>query len=154
MAGLSYRSPGYSTAQSEGGSSTTTTDKARNRPTLASGTYPTSALARNAVDGNPTTRWSSPYAINHWWQVDLGALRKVDQVRVTWEAAYASHYRISGSQDGTSFSPLAEVRITRPGVAATTFPVTDVRFIRIRTLERGTRWGASFFDVNVLGPAD
>ena len=40
------------------------------------------------------TRWSSGFADNQWWQVDLGSAVSIDKVELNWEDAYASRYKI------------------------------------------------------------
>ncbi len=152
-AGVGYRSPGYAAAAERAAPPPTgREDVARNRAAIASSTYPASALPRNAVDGDPRTRWASPHADRHWWQVDLGAVRRIDEVRVDWERAFASRYRISTSADGARFSTAAEATIGRPGPATTRFAPRSARYVRIAGLRRATRWGTSFWDVQVLGP--
>ena len=42
-------------------------------------------------------------------------MRQVDQVRINWEVAYASSYRISTSTDGTNFTTAADVSISQAG---------------------------------------
>ena len=53
--------------------------------------------ASRAVDGNPTTRWSSSSSDNQWLQVDLGAATTVGRVILRWEAAYGTAYSIQTS---------------------------------------------------------
>jgi glucose/arabinose dehydrogenase/PKD repeat protein len=130
-------------------------DKALNKPATASSTYPGGAFAPgNAVDGNSTTRWSSTYADGQWWQVDLGSTRQVSSVRVNWETAFASQYKISTSTDGTGFFDAATVNITQAGVQTTNFAARGARYVRITGVTRSSPWGISFWDVNVYGPAD
>jgi glucose/arabinose dehydrogenase/PKD repeat protein len=131
-----------------------TEDKARNRPTSASSTYSSLYASGNAVDGDVTTRWSSTFTDNQWWQVDLGSVRQVDSVRVNWEDAYASQYRISTSTDGTNFTTGADVSINQAGVNVTTFAARGARYVRITGLQRATQYGISFWDANVFGPSD
>ena len=129
-------------------------DKALGRPTTASSVYRAGLEPGNAVDGNTTTRWSSAFADNQWWQVDLGSAQQVSSVRVNWEAAYASRYDITTSSDGTAWSTAASVAISQAGVEVTSFPARAARYVRITAVTRATAWGVSFWDVNVYGPAD
>ena len=71
-------------------------DLAFNRPASASSTEDDLAqyAPAQATDGNSGTRWSSAYADNQWWEVDLGSDRTIDRVELNWEVAYASRYRI------------------------------------------------------------
>ncbi|GAA2333981.1 discoidin domain-containing protein [Dactylosporangium salmoneum] len=62
-----------------------------------------------AVDGDPSTRWSSSYSDNQWIQVDLGAGATFDGVTIVWETAFASELRVLVSGDGTTFRQAAAV---------------------------------------------
>ena len=96
-------------------------DLALNRPSSASSVEGTGLEPGKANDGNSGTRWSSAFSDNQWWQVDLGSVQQVSQVRLNWESAYASHYKIQTSTDGTNFTDAADVNIASPGVQSTTF---------------------------------
>jgi glucose/arabinose dehydrogenase/PKD repeat protein len=129
-------------------------DKALGRPATASSVYQAGLEPGNAVDGNATTRWSSAFADNQWWQVDLGSARQVSSVRVNWETAYASRYDITTSMDGTTWSPAASAVISHAGAEVTSFTARAARYVRITAVTRATAWGVSFWDVNVYGPPD
>ena len=129
-------------------------DKALNRPATASSTGQVGQEPAKAVDGNPATQWSSIAADGQWWQVDLGSIRKVDTVRVTWAAAYASRYRIGVATKSGKFSTVVDVTAPGPGAQTTSFSVRQARWIRITALTRATTAGVSFFDFNAFGPAD
>lgn len=130
-------------------------DKALGRPATASSSYDSASVPDRANDGNLTTRWDSAQGRDRgWWQVDLGAERQVDRVRVNWEDAYASRYTIATSTNGTTFTKAAEVALTRREDHTVTFPARTARYLRITGLERGTQYGISFWDVNVHGPDD
>jgi glucose/arabinose dehydrogenase len=130
------------------------TDKALRRPASASSSYSTSYSADRANDGDSTTRWSSAFADNQWWQADLGAVRQVDTVSLNWEAAYASSYKIQVSSDGSTFTDAANVSTTQPGWKTTTFTAVAARYVRVLGLTRATPYGISFWDAQVFGPPD
>lgn len=129
-------------------------DKALGRPATSSSVESSLLAAGRATDGLPTTRWSSLAANGQWWQVDLGRSRKVSDVAIDWETAYASRYQILTSTDGVSFSPAADVSATSAGTKTTSFTARDARFVRILAVTRATAWGVSFWDVRVRGPVD
>ncbi len=108
--------------------------------------------AAKAVDGDPSTRWSSDFADNQWWQVDLGSAQQVSSVSIDWETAYASSYTIQVSTDGTSFTDVATVSLSADGVNTTTFATVPARYVRVLGLTRATEWGFSFQTVQVFGP--
>ena len=108
-----------------------TADLALNQPASASTTDPSAGTPQAANDGDPTTRWSSDFADNQWWRVDLGAVKSVDRVEVNWEAAYASSYRIQTSTDGTTYSDAANASRAGAGLEVTTFSARNARYVRL-----------------------
>jgi hypothetical protein len=109
------------------------------------------AGAAAAVDGNLGTRWSSAYADNQWWQVDLASEYAVFQVRLNWENAYASRFQVLTSLDGVAFDVATEVNGTGPGWQRVNIPVRSARYVRVLALTRATGWGSSFFEAEVYG---
>jgi hypothetical protein len=86
--------------------------------------------------------------------VDLGRVRSIDTVRLGWEHAYASRYRILTSLDGQSFDVAAEVSLDQPVARKTSFAVRQARYVRVQALERATPYGISLWEAEVYGPAD
>jgi glucose/arabinose dehydrogenase len=128
-------------------------NKSFGRPATASSSEPGSD-PRNAVDGDQTTRWSSAYADDQWWQADLGSTREVSAVELDWESAYASQYEILTSLDGINFAPAQQVALLAPGTHRATFAVRTARYVRVRAIQRATLYGISFYEARVLGPPD
>jgi hypothetical protein len=126
-------------------------DLALGRPATASTSQNSATGASKANDGNSTTRWSSTFVDNQWWQVDLGSVKPVDTVSLNWEAAYASSYKIQLSTNGTTFTDAATVSISAPGWKTTTFAPTSARYVRVLGVTRATKWGISFWDAQVFG---
>jgi hypothetical protein len=85
------------------------TDLALNKTATASSVDDPSRGPGNAVDGNPSTRWSSAYEDNQWIQVDLGSVVAFDQVVIVWESADALSYAIQVSDDGTTWTDVETV---------------------------------------------
>lgn len=110
--------------------------------------YPASA----AVDGNTTTRWSSAFSDPQWIQVDLGSVKPVNRVVLSWEAAFSSRYEIRFSSDGNSFTTVHSNSAGDGGVD--TISVSgNARYVRLQSLARGTPWGNSLFEFEVHGNA-
>ena len=128
-------------------------DLALNRPASSSSVEAAGLEPDKANDGNSGTRWSSSFADNQWWQVDLGSVQQVSQVRLNWESAYASHYKIQTSTDGTNFTEAADVNIASSGAQSTTFAARDARYVRVLGVTRATGYGFSFWDAEVYGPS-
>jgi hypothetical protein len=57
-----------------------------------------------AVDGDPTTRWSSSKVDPSWLQVDLGENKYIWGVTLKWERAVAKDFKVQTSKDGTNWS--------------------------------------------------
>lgn len=131
-------------------------DLALNKPAIASSTEQAGREAGMAVDGNSGTRWASAYVDSATWQVDLGAEKQIDRIRINWEAAYAPNYTLESSLNGTTWTPIATVTLTAAGVKETTFTARQARHVRVTTTGRvaqgGTLYGVSFWDFNVYAP--
>ncbi|HEY6781248.1 MAG TPA: LamG-like jellyroll fold domain-containing protein, partial [Thermoleophilaceae bacterium] len=127
-------------------------DLAQGEPATASSVDATGREADKAVDGNAATRWSSSFANDQWWQVDLGAVKQVSRVELDWETAYASSYEILVSTDGATFSQAATASASGPGLRSTSFTARSARYVRVHGLTRATQWGISFFSARVFGP--
>jgi hypothetical protein len=136
-------------------------DLALNRPATASSTERGLPEFRptNANDGNSSTRWSSEFVDNQWWQVDLGSNQSINRVEVNWEVAYARQYRIrTRTARGNSWSTVATVGTSSAGLKTHTFGMTRARYVRIQGDQRATPWGISLWDLRVCniscsGPA-
>lgn len=78
----------------------------RDRPATASSSQDTSLTPDNAVDGDPTTRWSSRGLLPQWLKIDLGAPHHITGVTLHWETANAKGYEIQASSDGQTWTTL------------------------------------------------
>ncbi|WP_182887909.1 discoidin domain-containing protein [Microbispora sp. H10885] len=129
-----------------------TADAAQGRPATASSTENASTPASAAVDGNTGTRWSSAFGDPQWLQVDLGSARTICKVVLTWEAAYATAFRIQVSDNATTWT---DVYSTTTGTGGTqTLDVTGSgRYVRLYGTARATAYGYSLwsFTVNTTG---
>ncbi|MFD6142005.1 discoidin domain-containing protein [Promicromonospora sp. NPDC060271] len=73
------------------------------RPAVASSLEKPEFLARNAVDGNPETRWSSGFSDPQWLRIDLGRSTVVHRVEIDWEVSHSTGYSIQLSDDGETW---------------------------------------------------
>ena len=113
--------------------------------------------AANGVDGNSTTKWGSALdgswngQDDEWYQVDLGATYRVDQVKLLWEgAAYGKDYDILVSTNGTDWTTVAQKRGQTAGTHGVTFAETEARFVKFQGIHRGSTFGYSFFEFQVF----
>ncbi|MFG2338995.1 beta-N-acetylglucosaminidase domain-containing protein [Streptomyces yangpuensis] len=105
--------------------------------------FPASA----AVDGSPSTRWSSPPVDGAWWQAELPAPARVGRVELHWQDAYPSAYRVETSADGVTWRPAAAVTGSRGGRESLRLDAPDTRFVRVTCERRATRYGCSLWSV-------
>jgi beta-glucosidase len=104
-----------------------------------------------AIDGDPTTRWSSLFTDPQSLTVDLGARATVDTVQLTWEAAHASAYTVETSVDGQTWTKIHDEPTADGGVDAIAVNGATIRLLRITGTARATEYGYSLYEVAVLG---
>ncbi|MGW2090578.1 discoidin domain-containing protein [Promicromonospora sukumoe] len=73
------------------------------KPTVASSLEKPEFPARQAVDGNSNTRWSSAFSDPQWLRIDLGRTTTVHRIEIDWEASHSTNYRIELSKDGETW---------------------------------------------------
>jgi beta-glucosidase len=118
---------------------------------IASSSESAATGPQNAIDGDPTTRWSSAFADPQSLTVDLGAPATVSDIQLTWEAAYASAYTVEGSADGQSWSELHAETAADGGTDDIAVAGATLRYVRITGTTRATSYGYSLYEVAVLG---
>ena len=108
----------------------------------------------NAYDGDMLTRWSSDYYEGpQWIYFDLGEESVINNVIVRWERAYATDYKILGSQDAVTWQVLARETESGGGTVETFFPPVKCRYVKIFGVERvNPSWGISIWETEVYGP--
>ncbi len=125
----------------------------RNVGARAVASYQDGALvAANAIDGNPSSRWSSDHSNdnNAWIYVDLGGAYNVQQVVLSWETAYARGYKIQVSDNATSWTDAFTTTTGRGGNE--TVPVNrSTRYVRMQGVTPNTQWGYSLWEFEVWG---
>lgn len=127
------------------------TDLARSRPVAVSSTESGTFPGANAVDGQADTRWSSGWSSPQWISGDLGRTRTVDGVRLTWESAYGSDYRIQTSADGVTWTTVWSTTSGNGGVDTIALPAVSARYVRMYGTQRATLWGYSLYNFEVFG---
>jgi len=122
---------------------------ARNRPVLASSSEGDHWGPSNAVDGAPETRWSSGFSDPQWIAVDLGAQRQISEIRLSWERAYATAYRVQVSADGRTWKSVYSTSSGTGGdITISTGKVTG-RYVRMYGTKRSGQYGYSLFEIDV-----
>jgi hypothetical protein len=110
-------------------------------------------VAANAVDGNPSTRWSSLYADPQWYQIDLGSIYLIDEVTVSWEAASAKSFILEVSDNGVNWNMLSARSGLPAGARIDEFKGLNGkgRYVKLTGTERTTTWGYSILEFEVYG---
>ncbi|MDE5722361.1 MAG: discoidin domain-containing protein [Clostridia bacterium] len=110
--------------------------------------------AGNAVDGDMTTRWESKHGNDgEWLEIELSELTEIYQMKIFWEAASASEYKVSFSETGED-DWVEVLNASYSGGARTdTFTPTtvmNVKYIRIQGVKRATDYGYSIYEVEIF----
>jgi hypothetical protein len=124
----------------------------RGRPTATSALENADLAGANAVDGNPSTRWGSAWSDPQWISVDLGAVRSITLVRLSWEVAYGRSYQLQTSNDNTNWSTISTTANGDGGVDEITVRGTG-RWVRVYGTQRATEWGYSLWELEIFGTA-
>ncbi|WP_054972253.1 discoidin domain-containing protein [Paenibacillus sp. A3] len=106
--------------------------------------------ASKAVDGNGSTRWASAEGQDpQWIYVDLGSSKAVSKVKLKWEAAYASAYKIQVSDNAAGWTDVYTTTSGNGGTDEVTFASQNARYVRVLGTARGTAYGYSLFEFEV-----
>ncbi len=105
----------------------------------------------SAVDGNSATRWGSLYTNSEWLKVDLGQVRVVNRVKLNWEGAYGSGYKIQVSNDGTNWTDIFTTATGNGGIDDISFAPANARYVRLYGTQRATAFGYSVYEFEVYG---
>jgi hypothetical protein len=122
----------------------------QNKPATASSTENAGTPASAAVDGNVNTRWSSAFSDPQWLQVDLGATATFSQITLNWEAAYAKAFQVQTSTNGSTWTTVYSTTTATGGVQNLNVTGTG-RYVRLTMTARGTAFGYSLWEFQVLG---
>jgi hyaluronoglucosaminidase len=101
----------------------------------------------HAIDGDPTTRWSSDHTDGEWLRLAFADPRRIGKVVLSWEAAHATAYQIQTSTDGTTWSTAATVT-NSPGGSETVWldQPTTAQYLRLQGVSRATQFGYSIYE--------
>ncbi|WFF05063.1 discoidin domain-containing protein [Micromonospora sp. WMMD1076] len=138
----------YGSTGGGSGGCDTATNAAQGRPATASSTENAGTPAGAAVDGNPGTRWASAAADPQWIQVDLGSVRAICRVVLSWEAAYGRAYQIQTSTDGATWTSVYSTTSGDGGTDTLTVNGSG-RYVRVYGTARATGWGYSLWEFTV-----
>ncbi|MFK7692696.1 DUF4855 domain-containing protein [Paenibacillus sp. HJGM_3] len=107
----------------------------------------------NAVDGFSSTRWSSNYVNDSWFQVDLGETKEFDTVRIDWEFARARTYKLLVSDDKMNWTSVIQdnngIITAHDGKETVRFSPVKARYVKFHGVERNSDYGYSFYEFGV-----
>jgi endo-1,3(4)-beta-glucanase len=108
--------------------------------------------AHLAVDGNTGSRWSSNWgADGQWIYLDLGASAAIDKVKILWEGAYATGYKVQVSDDESTWTDIYATTTGDGGLDELAI-AGNGRFVRILGTQRAlSAYGYSIFEIEVYG---
>lgn len=139
------RNPAWTTSVQAG-------NLAANKPVTVSSTETVNLPGVNAVDGDYFSRWSSGYTDNEWITVDLGTVRQIGGVKLLWEYAYGSGYRIQTSNDATVWTTVYTTTTGDGGTDDLTGLSGSGRYVRMQGTARATQYGFSLYEFEVYAP--
>lgn len=123
----------------------------RGKPAFASTAEDDSTVAANAFDGNKATRWSSEFSDPQWIYVDLGRTYRIEAVRLEWENAYATGFKIQVSGNAKEWKTVYETdNGTGQREEIRNLNVLG-RYVRMYGTTRKTKYGYSLWGFEVFG---
>jgi len=129
------------------------TNLALNKAATASSTEGSGFEAAKAFDGNGATRWASAEGSDpQWIYVNLGSSQPISKVKLKWESAYASGYKIQISNDSGTPTNWTDVFSTTTGNGGTddiTFASQNAKYVRMYGTTRATSYGYSLYEFEV-----
>jgi hypothetical protein len=138
-----------STAAPKASANSSGRNLALNSAATASSTEREDWAASKAVDGDPGTRWSSGFSDPQWLQVDLGARWQISEIRLNWENAHATAYRVEVSTDGTTWKSVYSTSNGQGGNVIVEVAKLPARFVRMYGTKRSTDFGYSLLELEV-----
>ncbi|MBT0768419.1 discoidin domain-containing protein [Kineosporia sp. J2-2] len=154
LAGLVLALASFLVLTPAGPASAAATLLSQGRPATASSSENGAATAAGlAVDGDTGTRWSSAFSDPQWLQVDLGSSQAISQIRLNWEAAYASAFTVQTSPDASTWTTITPVTAGTAGIQTIDVSGTG-RYVRMNGTARATAYGYSLWEFQVYGGTD
>lgn len=125
----------------------------RGKKASASAAENDSVAAANAVDGRKDTRWSSQFSDPQWICIDLGQVYQIEAVRLIWENAYATAFKIQVSGDAKEWKTVYETDSGAGNAEEINNLNATGRYIRMYGTARNTQYGYSLWEFEVFGRA-
>jgi chitosanase len=125
----------------------------KGRPVVASSMSGTANAGAAALDGRLDTHWSSASGPGtQWLRVDLGGAQGVDRVKLVWDRAYATAYRLQTSADGANWTDIYRTAAGDGGTDDLKRLTGAGRYLRVLATVAATAHGYSLGEVQAYGP--
>jgi beta-glucosidase len=125
-----------------------------NRPIEVSSIESNDYPAKNLVDGDFSSRWSSEFSDPQHLLIDLEDEYYLDVIALSWEASHSTEYILETSKDKSIWEEVTH-EVDANGGNDLFYPKSNARYIRLRGLERVTLWGNqyghSLYEVQAYG---
>lgn len=105
-----------------------------------------------AMDGKMDTRWASLSNDNEWLLIEFDQLIEIVGINIRWETAYGRDYNIEILSDNDNWVSVSQVRNSDGGIDAIYFGLQKTKALKFIGLRRGTGWGYSIWEIELLGP--
>lgn len=128
-----------------------TSNIAQGKTTWATSSESANLTPSKAVDGDTSTRWASERSDAQAITVDLGSSAVVEEVVLQWEAAYAEDFEVQLSDSAESGYRTVTTVTDGTGGTQTLPAVATARYLRLKLDQRGTGYGYSLLELQVLG---
>ena len=122
---------------------------ALNKPATASSVEGRQWAPANAVDSDSTSRWSSGFSDPQWIAVDLGAQWQLSEIRLSWENAHATAYRVEVSTDGKKWQKVYSTGSSIGGDVTIEVAKVAARKVRVYCTKRSNQYGYSIYGIDV-----
>jgi serine/threonine protein kinase len=146
---IASRQPTRSTEPPSAAVNTSGRDLALNGTAIASSEEGPQWPASHAVDGDEATRWGSGFSDPQWLRVDLGARWQISEIRLDWENAHATAYRVEVSTDGTTWKSVYSTSNGVGGKVVVKVAKVPARYVRMYGTRRSTNYGYSLWELDV-----
>ncbi|HEX2880836.1 MAG TPA: discoidin domain-containing protein, partial [Polyangiaceae bacterium] len=107
--------------------------------------------ASKAIDSSMTSRWSSQFSDPQWLKIDLGSVRAIKKVVLTWQNSYSTDYDLQVSNTGVdgSWTTVHTNAAGNGGTDEVDNLAASGRYLRMFSRKRKTQYGNSLHDVKV-----
>lgn len=104
---------------------------------------------------NTTDRWASAFSDPQWLQVDLGALKHISRVKLSWECGASANYDLQVATNANGpWATVASDPAGNGGVDDLTGLNATGRYVRVYSYARTTQYGNSLYEIEVYGDAN